>query len=453
MISVAATRRLCFAVLAAMMTGCGGGQSSASVPPGTPGKPPGNSPIAHVVVIIQENRTVDDLFNGFPGADTVTSGLNSKDKSVRLQPVLLTDPYDISHSHGSFVTEYAGGKMNGFDRAPSNCTHHAGEPKCLPHKLRAYAYVPRSEIRPYWDMARAYAFADHMFETDQGPSFPAHQYLVSGTSTIDDGSALRASEEPRTPSGKFTGGCDSPRGSLVQVIDDKGQENQSVYPCFNRTSLMGLINETSITWRYYQARNSAGPWHAPDAVRPIRDSGSFNDVEAPSAQILTDVANGHLANVVWVTPTARASDHAGITDGSGPSWVASVVNAIGESPYWNSTAIFVLWDDWGGWYDHVPPTIYNSFELGFRVPLIVISPYAKRGYVSHRAHELGSILKFTEKTFGLPSLGTTDVRSDDLMDCFDFNAAPHRFEHVPSDHSAQYFLRLPVSNQSPDNDE
>ncbi len=128
------------------------------------------------------------------------------------------------------------------------------------------------------------------------------------------------------------------------------------------------------------------------------------------------------------------------------------MNAIGRSQYWDSTAIFVLWDDWGGWYDHAPPKIYNSFELGFRVPLLVISPYAKRGHVSHTHHELASILKFTEETFGLPSLGTTDARADDLRDCFDFHSPPRRFQRIPTQLSGEYFLRQPPSNQEPDDD-
>jgi phospholipase C len=142
----------------------------------------------------------------------------------------------------------------------------------------------------------------------------------------------------------------------------------------------------------------------------------------------------------------------GQTDGTGPDWIASIVNAIGESSYWSSTAIFITWDDWGGWYDHVSPTIYNSYELGMRVPLIVVSPYAKAHYVSHVPYEFGSILKFAENVFGLPSLGTTDVRANDLSDCFEFSRAPRRFHHIHAQHSAQYFLRQPISNEPPDND-
>jgi phospholipase C len=407
------------------------------------------SKIHHVVIIFQENRTPDDLFNGLPGADTVRSGLNSQGKKVQLQPIPLTAPYDLGHTHSAFETEYDDGKLDGFDKVPSRCYNIN---VCLPANVRAYGYAPRSEVQPYFAMATQYAFGDRMFQTNEGPSFPAHQYIVSGTSTIANGSSLRAADNPFDPAGGSNGGCDSPSGSLVAVISSKGLEEQGVYPCFDRISLMQLLDAKSLSWRYYQAGTGAGIWNGPDAVLPIFRSREFStDVVAPSSQVLKDVANGSLADVVWVTPTALSSDHARATNGSGPSWVAAVVNAIGKSPYWKDTAIFVTWDDWGGWYDHVAPPKYNSYELSFRVPLIVISPYAKNHYISHVQHEFGSILKFTEEVFGLPSLHTTDERADDLFDCFDFSKSPGKFKPIAAPYPPKYFLSQ-HSTQNPDDD-
>ncbi|MFY9665342.1 MAG: alkaline phosphatase family protein [Candidatus Cybelea sp.] len=398
---------------------------------------PSSRKIAHVVIIFQENRSTDDLFNGFPGADTVRSGLTSSGRRIALRPVRMTAPYDLDHTHAGFETEYAGGKMNGFDRENSGCV---GAIVCSPADVRAYGFVPHDQIKPYFAMAMQYAFADHMFQTNQGPSFPAHQYIVSGTSSITDRSSLRAAENTSPPGG----GCDSRPGTLVALIAESGDESRQIYPCFDRISLMELLDKKSLSWRYYQASPGAGVWNGPDAVLHVWESGEFSrNVVTPPSQVLTDIAGGKLADVVWVTPTMLASDHAQSTNGSGPSWVAAVVNAIGESRYWNDTAIFVTWDDWGGWYDHLSPPQYNSYELGFRVPLIVISPYAKNHYVSHARHEFGSILKFTEKIFGLPSLHTTDVRSDDLFDCFDFSKPPTKFKKIPADHPPSYFFKLP----------
>jgi phospholipase C len=301
-------------------------------------------------------------------------------------------------------------------------------------------------------MAEQYAFADHMFQTNQGPSFPAHQYIVSGTSTISAGSTYRAAENPKTPENKFTGGCDSPTGSLVYLIDANGNENKQAYPCFDRPALSDLLEAKSLTWSYYQANGGPGLWNAFDAIQHIRDGAGYRKhVQHPPAQVINDITAGRLASVTWVTPVLADSDHPG-NNGTGPSWVSWIVNTIGNSSYWNNTAIFLVWDDWGGWYEHVKPQIYNSYELGFRVPLVVISPYAKTGYVSHKQHEFGSILKFVEETFGLGSLGTTDVRADDLMDCFDFSRSPRAFKAIRAPRHADYFLHRHVADEIPDDD-
>ncbi len=409
-----------------------------------------SSRIHHIVIIVQENRSTNNLFNGLPGADTVRVAENSQGKHITLMSQLLTAPYDISHSHRAFTTEYAAGKLDGFDQVQSHCDQKA---TCPPEDVRAYAYVPEAEVEPYFDMAKRWTFASQMFQSNQGPSFPAHLYILNGTSAIEIGSELRAAENPVTPHGKFTGGCDSPSGSLVTLIDSKGQENRTAYPCFYRISIIQLLEHQSLSWRYYQVHLGPGLWHTPAAIGPVFHSAQFStDVVSPPSQFYGDVDSGKLANVVWVTPTAAASDHSGITDGSGPSWVASIVNKIGQSRYWKDTAIFVTWDDWGGWYDPIVPTQYNSYELGLRVPLIVISPYAKEHYISTKQHEFGSILKFIEKTFGLGSLGTTDLRADDLSDCFNFSRRPHKFSVVPARLQADYFLKQPISDEDPDDD-
>ena len=404
------------------------------------------SPIQHVVIIVQENRTVDDLFQFLPNANVQSFGHGLHGNSrIKLQSESLTAPYDLSHTHGYWLTEYDNGQVNGFEQelCKGTCPKDA-----------AYAFVPQSEVQPYYTLAETYTFADNMFETDQGPTFPSHQYLVSGTSTVSDGSSNKASGNPLDPRGKLVGGCDSPSGSLVQEITPQGDQPPSLrtFPCFQRQSLMNELDAAGISWKYYQATSGAGLANAVDAIQSIwsKKSEMAANVVTPPSQVLTDIANGQLADVVWVTPTKAASDHPKVNNGSGPSWVASVVNAIGNSQYWSSTAIFITWDDWGGFYDHVAPTVYNSFELGFRVPLIVVSPYAKTGYDSHVQHEFGSILKFTEETFGLPSLGTTDQRADDLSDCFNFSKQPKAFKRIQTKYPPSYFFHLP--SKEPDDD-
>ena len=380
--------------------------------------------IRHVIIVVQENRTPDNLFYRLPGADTVGP------EPVR--PVSLTWKHDLQHTHPAFVENF----KNGFSD-------------------RAHGYVPRSEAEPYFDMARRYAFADRMFQTNEGPSFPAHQYLISGTSTLAPGSDLRVSENARSRGHepKYAGGCDSTPETTVKLIDLQGNENQEAFPCFERQTLGDLLAAKGLSWKYYQSFVGPGIWAAFDAIKHIAKGPAYpSHVGYPPSSVLVDIEDGNLATVSWVTPTPQSSDHAGDTDGTGPSWVASIVNTVGRSKYWNDTAIFVTWDDWGGWYDHVKPQQYNSYELGFRVPLLVISPYAKRGFVSHAQHEFGSILKFTEKTFDLGSLDATDVRSDDLSDCFDFSHAPAPFATISAPYGPTYFIAHANDAGSPDDD-
>ncbi len=203
-----------------------------------------------------------------------------------------------------------------------------------------------------------------------------------------------------------------------------------------------LLDAKGISWRYY----APGPTDsfyiisAFQAIRHIRYGNDWNTkVISPETNILADVANGQLAQVTWVVPTYNHSDHPGSLP-EGPDWVAAVVNAIGASPFWNSTAIFVAWDDWGGWYDHVPPPQIDNMGLGFRVPLLVISPYAKTGYISHVTHESSGFLTYIEENFGLPSLGSRDVLADDFSDCFDYTQPPRPFLKINANHTPQYLI-------------
>lgn len=407
-----------------------------------------SSPIQHVIIVVQENRTVDNLFQGLPGANTQSWGLNSQNQQVALQPVPLTAPYDLSHAHTAFTAEYARGTMNGFTKI-----YCGGKCPTQPE----YAYVPQSETKPYFALAEQFAFGDELFQTNQGPSFPAHQYIVSGTSSISDGSTINAIANPLPNNGiQKNGGCDSPAGATVQTINMRtGASGGSVFPCFNRSSLITEMDSAGISWRYYQAGPAEGIWKAVDALEPIwaNQTEYSTHVIYPSSQFLTDVQNGTLEQVTWVTPTNAASDHARETNGTGPSWVASIVNTVAASPFWDSTAILVVWDDWGGWYDHVKPTVRNPYELGFRVPLLVISPYVKSaGYVSHINYEFGSLLKFTEEQFGLPSLGTTDAAANDLSDFFNFAQAPRKFKRIRAPYDAHYFVSHKASPDIPDDD-
>jgi len=426
----------CSALLLANLGGCG-----ATDP----------AQIRHVVIIFQENRTPDNLFHGLPNADIASTGVNSKGQTISLAPVSFTAGYDLDHSHASFLKMYDGGKMDGADTIPVVCTIDPAACDPIPPNAQ-FRYIDPSEVAPYFQMAEEYAFADRMFQTNQGPSFPAHQFIIAGTSAPTADSNLFASSNPGgVANASNETGCSAPAGEIVAMIHPDGKESLQ-YPCFEHLTLSDLLDAKGISWRYYTP--SAGSiWTGPNAISHLRfgPDWSRNVILQPN-QFFADVAQRRLAAVSWVIPTGLNSDHAGGTEAAGPSWVASLVNTIGKSPYWHDTAIFITWDDWGGWYDHVAPPIYNSYEYGFRVPLIVISPYAKPGYVSHVTHDFGSILKFIEANFSLPSLGYADARADDLADCFDYTQMPLKFHDILSPMNADHFIRDQRPPSDPDDD-
>jgi phospholipase C len=272
-----------------------------------------------------------------------------------------------------------------------------------------------------------------MFQTDHASSFPSHQFIIAGQSPYAFGS----------PSNSTYWGCDAPPGTTVNGIDANGNGTPNVFPCFDYNTIGDLLDRAGHSWRVYTPEIGLpdGLLDGFDAIRHIRYGPDWNATyDTPETNVLTDIPAGKLADFTYVYPQDENSDHAEGGTATGPAWVASIVNAIGESQFYANTAIFVTWDDWGGWYDHVPPQQLDAYGLGFRVPLMVISPYAKRGYVSHVQHEFGSILKFTEETFGLGSLGTADARADDLSDCFDFTQTPGTYTPVATKYRAAYFI-------------
>ncbi|SPF42459.1 putative Phospholipase C [Candidatus Sulfotelmatobacter kueseliae] len=463
---------LAAAALLLSLSSCGSNSSGGGTTP-----PP--SKIQHVIVIFQENRTPDNLFHDpaliASGADIASSGTNSLGQTVQLTPTSLGVDYDLSHAHSAFVLMYDGGKMDGADRVQVSCSK--GATNCPPPNAQ-FLYVQASDVAPYFQMAEQYTFGDRMFQTNQGPSFPAHQFIISGTSAPSATSNFFVAENAQgvTNAGKNTG-CISPPQEFVYLIDPSGAESSVMYPCFEHPTLIDELDTKGISWRYYTP--SAGSlWTAPNAIQHLcgpnatppnatacTSSDWVNNVVLYTTQnpapILTDIANSQLPAVSWVIPAGANSDHAGSTlTTGGPSWVASIVNALGNSPYWSNTAILIAWDDWGGWYDHVPPpkvindgTSWGSgYVYGFRVPLIVISPYAKAGYISHVNHDFGSVLNFIEKTFGLSSLGYADAYADDLSDCFDYNQTPIVFQTINAPVGADFFMHDRRPPTDPDDD-
>ena len=436
-------------VAAIALAGCSSGGSIAPSVVHAPGgstvgtsATAGIAKIEHVVVIVQENRSFDDIFLNFPGADTRDYGYDHLGNKVMLQPQGLISNVGPDHSHSGWMLEYDNGKNDGWDLKPASAIPGVGGGQQLTSPTAMYAYVPQSDVQPYWTMAQQYTLADRYFHENTGPTFPSHQFLVAGQA----GGAIAS---PTTPT---LWGCDAPPGTTVATLEPSGIIDTH-FPCYDYLTIADLLDRAGKTWRYYAPLEGSlsGSEETFQANRQIRFGRDFQtNVKTPETQVLTDIQSGSLANMTWVVPDFYNSDIPAGNEGTGPSWVSSIVNAIGASPFWNSTAIFITYDDWGGWYDHVVPPQLDQNGLSYRLPMIVVSTYAKRGYVSHMQHEAGSILKFTEETFGLPSLGTTDVRSDDFLDAFDFTQTPPPFKMISAKYDARYFLTAPHSYRKVD---
>ena len=440
------------------MRGAGGD----SALPGSDRSPNGTNKIRHVVVMIQENRSFDDLFATFPGADGTTTGKTSDGRTVTLKQVHLQELCDFGHSRQGFLRDYDDGKMDGFDLEGGGhrCPGKAG--------TRPYQYVDPAQVKPYWDLAAQYVLADHTFQTQGSGSFTAHQDLIAGGTSIDPWHDLVdfPSHSPW--------GCDAPAGTVTSLLKGPGGSisapeklrllyHQGPFPCFTYATLRDLLDAAGVSWKYYSppvVNGSGGIWNGFDAIKAVRYGPEWHtNITKSEKDIFKDISQGELPAVSWLVPDNTNSDHPGSGSDTGPSWVASVVNAVGTSDYWSSTAIVVVWDDWGGFYDHVAPPFFDNWGgLGFRVPMLVVSAYARKGsasqggYINHTPYEFGSILKFVEDTFGLGRLDTTDVRAGSLAGCFDFSQRPRKFKPIASKYSRRYFDRQAPSYQPVDSE-
>jgi phospholipase C len=407
----------------------------------------GAGKIEHVVYIVQENRSFDNLFQGYPGADTVSEGKLSDGKMVKLQAVSLATKYIIDHSSKAMFAACDGTgalrgtdcRMDGFDKEkayfyPVNVKHPQ------------YVYVPHSDSAPYFAMAHEWVLADRMFQSQLDESFVAHQYII----------AAQADSAVNLPTTLW--GCDGGSFDTVPTLTQERKIGRSERPCFDYQTLGDELDRAGLPWRFYTSKyrsassDQGSYWSGYQAVRHIRHGPDWKrDVITPQNRFITDVAAGHLAGFTWITPICDDSDHVNCGGGLGPSWVSALVNAVGESKFWDTTAIFVQWDDWGGLYDHVRPPHRGYDGLGFRVPLLVISPYALRDHVSHVQYETASVLRFAEDLFGLHQLALADRRATSpAADCFDFSKPPRKFVRIKAPIGSQFFLHQPPDDRAPD---
>jgi phospholipase C len=394
----------------------------------------GAGKITHVVYIVQENRSFDDMFQGYPGADTVSSGMNSYGQKITLTPTPLSDQYVIDHSAQAMFAACDGtGKLPGTDCRMDgfNLEEGGGGPT-----NREYVYVPHNDSKPYFDMAHEWVLADKMFQSQLDESFVAQQYII----------AAQAAWSVDLPSGEWGCGGGS-YDSVGTITKDRNADGPTIRPCYDYQTLADELDAAKLSWRFYASTygsvssDDGTSWSSFRAINHIYNGPDWKYVISPNWKFITDVRAGHLANFTWITPVCDDSDHVNCPGGYGPSWVSALVNTVGKSKFWNSTAIFVQWDDWGGLYDHVPPPYRNRDSLGFRVPLLVISPYAKQNYVSHVQYETASVLRFAEDLYGLGQLAAADKRANSPAgDCFDFSQQPRLFVKIKAPLPPSFFM-------------
>jgi len=356
------------------------------------------------VIIIKENRSFDNYFGTFPGANGATSGMAGS-KQIPLGHDALSSR-DIIHGWIAANTAIDGGKMDGFYKLAAN--------------YASYVQFQQGDIPNYWQYAQTFTLADNFFESNLGPSFPNHVYFAAADS---DDIISNPINEPEN--GNAAWGCDSASTAYVKQANPKTGKITNIFPCFDIPTLPDSLDAAGLAWRYYSA--SPGQygftWSVLDAIKHIRYGSQWTTNVLPVGNFIHDVQT-ELAPVTWITPPGTFSDHPPNNVCAGEGWTVNIVNAIMQSPFWNSTAIFIAWDDFGGYYDHVPPPSVDYFGLGIRVPLLIISPYVNAGTVQHEVSDFSSLLAFTESVSGLPPLRQRDKIANNLMGAFNFNQQP-----------------------------
>jgi phospholipase C len=444
-------RRLALLTLAVLLAGC---TSSGSLltPTATSTATPTQSPatagihkIQHVVVIMQENRSFDQYFGTYPGANGLPRA-NGQFTVCVPDPAHHTcvypyhDPNDRTsggpHGANNAILDIASGAMNGFIAQ--------AQTKLVP-ATDVMGYKDAREIPNYWAYAQNYVLQDNLFQPNASWSFPQHLYMVSGWSAT-----CSRLNDPMS----CTTNINNPGSPLSGANNGDAQAQRN----FAWTSLTYMLYKNNVSWRYYVAEGNqpdcednaatCAPkqqkvgtpdiWNPLPGFTDVRADGQLGDVQTLN-NFYTDAKNGTLPAVSWIAPNGAVSEHPPGLVSAGQTYVTTLINSIMQTPAWDSTAIFLSWDDWGGFYDHVVPPVVDSAGYGLRVPGLVISPYARTGYIDHQTLSQDAYIKFIEDDFlGSARLDpATDGRPDsrpvvrenlptvgDLTNDFNFNQPP-----------------------------
>ncbi len=389
----------------------GGAQIGTTRPSADASKQGDISVIQHIVFIIKENRSFDEYFGLFPGADGATTGVTSTGQVMNLERT-PDEVVDMGHDWTSALVATDGGKMDQFDLILDGN---------LNGEYLSYSEMTEADIPNYYAYARKFVLSDRTFSSLHGPSLPNHLYTIAAQSggVISVPAATGTQNLPNW-------GCDSQAGAHVTVLDDDGDISEA-FPCFDFQTLADSLKNAGISWKSYAPPEGQPGYQYStfDAINHIRNTSIWSENIFPDTQFAIDAASGNLPAVSWLV-TGPSSEHPPNSTCRGENWTVQQLNALMQGPDWNTTAVFLTWDDFGGFYDHVPPPApLDEFGLGPRVPMLIISPYAQPGYISHTQYEFSSVLKFIEDRFNLTPLTERDANANDTADSFNFSQPPN----------------------------
>ena len=401
------------AIAGGVLFSCTGGRVTPAVDDPTPAIDTA-TPIKRVIYLMLENRSFNNLFGSFPGVTGTNTGvMNGKEVPLVKCPDWL--PGDLPHDRSAFLNCINHGKMDGFNTGL--------------YGAWGYSQMERQQIPNYWQWANEYVLSDHFFASCAGPSYPNHYYFIAGTSggTIDNPENIEMLVDQPFPGAKFKSwGCDAIGNETFVFVKDEQNNLTKHDTCFDFPTVGEQLSSRNIDWAFYSAvPGQVGYfWNAYNGVSQVFHTDVWHQHMRPIDNVLDDIKASRLPPVTWMTPRFELSDHPPFSTGFSHNWVSDLINAVMRSDMWEHTVIFLTWDEWGGFYDPVLPPVVDDIGLGFRVPLLTISPYAKRGYVDHEVGEFSTPLRFISDNWGLPYLTKRIANTHDMSGLFDFTKKP-----------------------------
>lgn len=370
---------------------------------------PAASPINHVVIMVKENHSFDNLFGTFPGADGTTTGTLSDGSTVPLNRTPDRTLIDVAHERNAAVIAMNGGRMNGFDRIAGAVQNG---------RNIALSQYRQDDIPNYWQYAQRFTLMDRFFSTIAGPTFPNHMVLVAGSSN-------NTADNPILNS-YHSWGCDAGPYTKVLAVNPRTGKQYWTKPCFDINTLPDELQKAGISWKYYAPGQyqSGYIFSSLNSIRHIRYSPLWQTNVPPTEQFVKDVKSDAFPAVSWVVTREQVSDHPPYSMCLGENYTVNQLNALMKSQHWSDTVVFLGWDDFGGFYDHVAPPKVDQIAFGPRVPMMVVSPYARPGTIDSRQYDFGSIVKFVEERFSLPALGPYDAAATSIGAALDYTQTP-----------------------------